>query len=285
MPTATDIANVPGVITVGVDLGAEPKRTAVAMLEWDHEGVRLLELLTTADDDTVLELALQADKTGIDCPLGWSDDFVEFVNAHHTGNVATTPVDSAARLPLRYRATDLFLIEEKLGRPLSVSSDLIAVPAMRAAGLLAAMIRSGIEVDRAGVTGGVAETYPALAVRHWKLDGGKYKGAGNEANLSAMVDRLRRGFRGRLDFGEHRSAVRRSDDAFDAVMCAMVARATTVYRGTAQIPRGLVQRARREGWIAVPTCRLDELIAPVEYAPSGQYSAVEPNNKHVKRRV
>ncbi|HEX3900979.1 MAG TPA: DUF429 domain-containing protein [Mycobacteriales bacterium] len=255
-------------ITVGVDLSAEPKRTAVAMLEWDADGVRLVELLTSADDDQILGLALQADKTGIDCPLGWSDDFVAFVNEHHVGNVLATPVDSIARLPLRYRATDLFLIEQKLGRPLSVSSDLIAIPAMRAAGLLASLARAGIEVNRAGVTGGVAETYPAAAIRHWKLDAGKYKGMENTETLSAMADKLRRGFRGRLDFGEHRSTVRRSDDAFDAVMCALVARATLVYRGTAQIPQGLIQRARREGWIAVPTCRLDELIAHVEYDPS-----------------
>ncbi|HVW81824.1 MAG TPA: DUF429 domain-containing protein [Mycobacteriales bacterium] len=255
-------------ITVGVDLGAEPKRTAAAMLEWEPDGVRVIEVLTTAEDEAILDLALQADKTGIDCPLGWSDEFVAFVNEHHAGNVLATPVDAAARVPLRYRATDLFLIEEKLGRPLSVSSDLIAVPAMRAAGLLAAMARAGIEVDRAGVTGGVAETYPAAAIRHWKLGTGRYKGAEHAETLSAMADRLRRGFRGRLDFGEHRAVIRRSDDAFDAVMCALVAKATMVYRGTAQIPRGLIQRARREGWIHVPTCRLDELIAPVEYHPS-----------------
>lgn len=255
-------------ITVGVDLGAEPKRTAVAMLEWDADGVRLVELLASADDDEILALALQADKTGIDCPLGWSDEFVAFVNEHHTGNVLATPVDSIARLHLRYRATDLYLIEEKLGRPLSVSSDLIAVPAMRTAGLLASMTRSGIEVDRAGITGGVAETYPAAAIRHWNLAAGKYKGTEHTETLSAMADKLRRGFRGRLDFGEHRAAVRQSDDAFDAVMCALVARATLVYRGTAQIPQGLTQRARREGWIHVPTCRLDELIAPVDYDPS-----------------
>lgn len=251
-----------------MDLAADAKRTAVAMLQWDPDGVRLIELLTTADDEAVLDFALQADKTGIDCPLGWSDEFVDFVNAHHTGLVERTPVDGPARLPLRYRATDLWLIEEKLGRPLSVSSDLIAVPAMRAAGLLASMARAGIEVDRAGVTGGVAETYPAAAIRHWKLADGPYKGTANATALSAMADKLRRGFRGRLDLGEHRSTVRRSDDAFDAVMCALIARATMVYRGTAQIPHGLVQRARREGWIHVPTCRLDELIAQVEFYPS-----------------
>ncbi|HEX3899668.1 MAG TPA: DUF429 domain-containing protein [Mycobacteriales bacterium] len=259
-------------ITVGVDLGAEPKRTAVAMLEWDTDGVQVVELLTSADDDQILDLALQADKTGIDCPLGWSDDFVAFVNEHHNGNIQSTPVDSVARVPLRYRATDLFLIEEKLGRPLSVSSDLIAVPAMRAAGLLASLMRAGVEVDRAGVTGGVAETYPAAAIRHWKLDAGRYKGTENTETLSAMADKLRRGFRGRLDFGEHRAAIRRSDDAFDAVMCALVARASLVYRGTAQIPQGLIQRARREGWIHVPTCRLDELIATVDYDPSSPAS-------------
>jgi hypothetical protein len=48
-------------------------------------------------------------------------------------------------------------------------------------------------------------------------------------------------------------------------MCALVARATTQFKATVQIPRGLVQRARREGWIAVPTCRLQELLAPPEY--------------------
>lgn len=252
-------------ITVGVDLAADPKRTAVAMVEWVDRDARLIDLLTEADDDAILELALQADKTGIDCPLGWSDDFVEFVNAHHTGRVPMTPVDATARTPLRYRATDLFLIEQKLGRPLSVSSDLIGVCAMRAAGLLAAMSKNGIEVDRSGVSGGVAETYPAAAIRHWGLAQGGYKGTANATTLSAMVTKLKRGLP-QLDLTAHEHACRTSDDAFDALMCALVARATTQYRCTVPIPRGLTQRARREGWIAVPTCRLQELLAPPEFS-------------------
>lgn len=252
-------------ITVGVDLAADPKRTAVAMVEWVDRDARLIDLLTEADDDAILELALQADKTGIDCPLGWSDDFVEFVNAHHTGRVPMTPVDATARTPLRYRATDLFLIEQKLGRPLSVSSDLIGVCAMRAAGLLAAMSKNGIEVDRSGVSGGVAETYPAAAIRHWGLAQGGYKGTANATTLSAMVTKLKRGLP-QLDLTAHEHACRTSDDAFDALMCALVARATTQYRCTVPIPRGLTQRARREGWIAVPSCRLQELLAPPEFS-------------------
>lgn len=252
-------------LTLGVDLAADPKRTAVAMVEWTGRKARLLTLLPEADDDTILALALKADKTGIDCPLGWPDDFVDFINAHHTSRVPLLSVGPDERLPLRYRATDRFLVEAKLGRPLSVSSDLIGVCAMRAAGLLAAMSKNGIEVDRSGVRGGVAETYPAAAIRHWGLASGGYKGAAKAATLGSMVDRLKKGLP-QLTLGEHEPLCRTSDDAFDALMCALVARATTQYRCTVPIPRGLTQRARREGWIAVPTCRLQELLAPPTFS-------------------
>jgi predicted nuclease with RNAse H fold len=252
------------VITVGVDLAADPKRTAVAVVEWSGRRAALIELLPSAGDEAIIDRALTAEKTGIDCPLGWPDDFVEFVNDHHTGSVPTTVVDPAARLPLRYRATDLYLMNEGLGRPLSVSSDLIGVCAMRAAGLLAAMAKNGIEVDRSGARGGVAETYPAAAIKQWGLASGGYKGATKLAALEAMVDGLREGLP-QLSLGKHEELCRSSHDAFDALMCALVARATRQFKGTVQIPRGLVQRARREGWIAVPTCRLSDLLSPPTY--------------------
>lgn len=259
-------------ITVGVDLAADPKRTAVAVVEWSGREAQLVELLTHADDEAIVKLAMDADKTGIDCPLGWSDEFVAFVNAHHAGHTSTTSVGPAARLPLRYRATDRYLIDQGLGRPLSVSTDLIGVCAMRAAGLLAAMATNGIEIDRSGVRGGVAETYPAAAVRHWQLTQGGYKGATKAAALDAMVTTLKRRLP-RLDLGQHDKVCRTSDDAFDAVICALVARATTQYRCTVPIPRGLVQRARREGWIAVPACRLQELIAPPAFERAASRAA------------
>lgn len=230
------------------------------MVDWSGRRAQLLELLTEADDDAIVNFARKADKTGIDCPLGWSDEFVDFVNAHHSGRVPMTSVGPAARIPLRYRATDLSLVETGLGRPLSVSTDLIGVCAMRAAGLLAALSANGVEVDRSGTRGGVVETYPAAALRHWGLVQGGYKAVAKSATLSAMVTELKRGLP-RLDLGDLEPLCRASHDAFDALICALVARATTQYRGTAQIPRGLVQRARREGWIAVPTCRLQDLLA------------------------
>src|SRR5207253_2236918 len=69
---------------------------------------------------------------------------------------------------LRFRATD-FAVHERTGRwPLSVSSDLIAVPALRAARLFGAHDRSG-----AGV---LVEVYPAAALRIWGFSTRGYKG-------------------------------------------------------------------------------------------------------------
>jgi predicted nuclease with RNAse H fold len=261
------------VITVGVDLAADPKRTAVAMVEWTGRDARLLKVIPMASDSDIVGLAVQADKTGIDCPLGWPDDFVEFVNAHHKGRVPHTDVGPTIREPLRFRETDRRIAAAKLGRPLSVSSDMIGVCAMRAAGLLAAMAKEGVAVDRSGVTGGVVETYPAVAIRQWHLAQGdnpsqrRYKGVAQSAVLGAMVDELKRGLR-QLKLGGHEAACRASDHAFDALICAMVARATLQNRGTEQNPRRLIQRARREGWIAVPTCRLEDLLAPPTFESS-----------------
>lgn len=251
-------------ITAGVDLGAEAKRTAVAIVQWEGRDAWLTDALPEADDATVMEVAKASDKVGIDCPLGWPDEFVDFVTAHHNLQRVPTRIGLDARRPLRYRATDQWLIDENLGRPLSVSSDLIGVCAMRAAGLLAEMTSVGMEVDRSGVSGRVAETYPAAAIRHWDLGSTGYKGSAKVAALDPMVDRLKLGLP-QLDLGDLEGACRSCDDIFDAVMCALVARATTVYRGTAQIPSALVQRARREGWIHVPTCHLFELLAPATF--------------------
>lgn len=262
-------------ITVGVDLAADPKRTAVAVIEWTGRDARVVEVVPMANDPEIVRLATRAEKTGIDCPLGWPDDFVTFVNAHHRGRVPHTDVGPEIREPLRFRETDRRLAAANLGRPLSVSSDMIGVCAMRAAGLLAAMAQEGIHVDRSGVTGRVVETYPAVAIKQWHLAQGgnpserRYKGTAQSAVLGAMVDELKRGLR-QLKLGQYEDSCRSSDHVFDAVICAMVARATMQFQCTQQIPRGLVQRARREGWIAVPTCRLEDLLASPTFSPSAR---------------
>jgi hypothetical protein len=59
------------------------------------------------------------------------------------------------------------------------------------------------------------------------------------------------------------AACRRSDDAFDAVIAALTARAAVLGR-TDLPPASSLDAARVEGWIALPTGDLEELpgVAP-----------------------
>ncbi len=47
-------------------------------------------------DDMIIDLAAEVTKLGVDCPLGWPDDFVAFVNAHRIGDVVA-PQDLAGK--------------------------------------------------------------------------------------------------------------------------------------------------------------------------------------------
>jgi hypothetical protein len=58
-------------ITLGVDLAAEPKKTGVAWVEWAPGVGRITGLRVGAGDEDLVASMLGARKTGIDCPLGW----------------------------------------------------------------------------------------------------------------------------------------------------------------------------------------------------------------------
>jgi Protein of unknown function (DUF429) len=113
------------VITAGIDLAAQPERTAAATMKWTAGGAVIEDVVCRADDEDVLRLVERASKTGIDCPFGWPAAFVGFVSAHH----ASHPVPAGgpgSRRKLIVRRTDLF-VHEQLGlTPLSVSADRIA---------------------------------------------------------------------------------------------------------------------------------------------------------------
>jgi predicted nuclease with RNAse H fold len=64
---------------VGVDLAAEPVRTAVALLEWNDGKAVVEDLRIGADDEAVLAAVAAADKAGIDAPFGWPDAFAAFL--------------------------------------------------------------------------------------------------------------------------------------------------------------------------------------------------------------
>lgn len=247
-----------GVITVGVDLAAEPKGTAVASIDWSGRRAVVRDLVIGADDALVLTTIASADKIGIDCPLGWPVPFVEFISGHRAGHVAIPPDGSGRdwRRTLAYRATDE-AVHQLIGlQPLSVAADRIGHTAMRCAALLAQLEQLGQPVDRRGF-GAVVEVYPAASLRQWRLPHRGYKGPRNAAILADLLDALLAAAPW-LEISEFDSLYRRSDHAIDAVVASLTARAAFLNLTTTPPPEqaGL---AAAEGWIAVPTSPLSEL--------------------------
>jgi predicted nuclease with RNAse H fold len=232
-------------ITAGVDLAAQPERTAACRIEWADGRAAVIDLAARdVDDERIAALLTASERTGVDVPLGWPDAFIAAVSAHH----AARPWAGRATTGLRMRATDEW-VHRRTGRwPLSVSTDRIGVPALRAARLLAGVPAAA---DRSG-RGAVVEVYPAAALRVWGFDARRYKRAAGVAARHALVQAFRAETHAWLAMDEHRwSACEASDDAFDAVLCALVARAAA--RGLVELcPPELREVAAREGWIALP---------------------------------
>ncbi|MEU6644684.1 DUF429 domain-containing protein [Saccharomonospora sp. NPDC046836] len=245
--------------TVGVDLAAEAACTAIAVVEWHAGTAAVVELEFPADDAAVLRHAHGADKVGIDCPLGWPDAFVEFLRTQRAdpAGIATDLPGAAWRRSLAYRRTDE-RVRSLCGMvPLSVATDRIGVTAMRAVRLQALLAQRGHRLDRAG-TGLIVEVYPAAGLKHWQLPFRRYKGSKNLAALGTLIDTLREAAPW-LDFGAHEGLCRQRDHAADAVLAALLARAAAC--GLTIQPAATERAAAEsEGWIALPTCTLGDLV-------------------------
>ncbi len=71
-------------ITIGIDLASQPKKTAACVLKWNTSDATVERLALDINDETLLELADMGDKVGIDVPFGWPETFVRAVSAHHS---------------------------------------------------------------------------------------------------------------------------------------------------------------------------------------------------------
>jgi len=153
------------------------------------------------------------------------------------------------------RRTDAFVQEKLHVVPLSVSADKIAHVAMRCAVLLARLHNARLAADRSGA-GPVVEVYPHASLRAWDLYRAGYKT--DPDTLSCLVDDLR-DTAGWLDYGPYERTIRRSHDAFDAVIAAMTARAAA-RNHTIPPGRDDLLAARTEGWIAIPNSPIAQLL-------------------------
>ena len=245
-------------ITARVDFAADERKTSIARIEWGRGGAKVIDLQLGASDDDVLDCVRSGEKTGIDCQFGWPDTFVRFVTAHrdHALDLVGAPMDVDARRNLAYRVTDLEVKRIAGIQGLSVAADRIAMAAMRCAALLAALDAEGAPVDRTGA-GLVVEVYPAASLARWGLPFKGYKTHKNVAELDALVTALV-GEAPWLELGSLEPLCRQSDDAIDAIICALTATAHELGDVEA-IPSEHVESARTEGWIALPNQPLASL--------------------------
>lgn len=248
--------------TIGVDLSVSEKDTAAAAIEWEEGRARVGETSLGLGDAELLERLVEADWVAIDAPFGWPEPMVLALRDY----AAQGRWPEIAKQDFRYRRTDSFVrehvaaeVERKLS-PLSVSSDRIALTAWRLAGLReAAFERSGIRFDRTGADR-VVEAYPAAALLLWGLERSGYKtGQRRDPERREAAEEVREALLASIEEqapwldwapGAWEACVA-SDDALDAVLCALIARAAALDLTALPSAKDL-ERARGEGWIHLP---------------------------------
>ena len=155
----------------------------------------------------------RADVIGIDAPFGWPEAFVKAVADWRLDGWT-----SESRDHLQLRETNRVVRDHVGRRPLSVSTDRIALPAMRAMALLR---RHGV-TNRRG-DGRFFEVYPAGSLFCWKLRCRGYKRIDDEwaivrrEILSELQTKLRW-----LDVPD---SYAESADSLDALVASLTARA------------------------------------------------------------
>jgi hypothetical protein len=78
---------VAGARTLGIDLAAQAKQTAICLLTWDERLATIESLAVGLDDVAILELVRTQEpaKVAIDAPFGWPGPFVAAVSQHASG--------------------------------------------------------------------------------------------------------------------------------------------------------------------------------------------------------
>jgi predicted nuclease with RNAse H fold len=267
-------------VTMGIDLASQPEDTAVCMIRWEDGPPTLLTLCRgRADDGTALHTkwlsttayGIRGDygapitKVGIDAPFGWPEPFLDALAAYRAGPSWPTGLDN--RLDeCRLRETDRAVHRRSRKWPLSVSSDKIAMPAMRCASLLTDIAEhvGAAAVSRDG-SGLCCEVYPDPALRHWTghtsdslAPRETYKGSAASEKRLALLNAIR----AQLTIEDRDGRLQRvelEDDYLDALICALVARAIELGLTYPPETDAELERAPVEGWIHLPSDELELL--------------------------
>lgn len=244
--------------TIGVDLAAGPEGTALARIDWTDTSASLARVQVGIDDSPIVDASRGAAAVGIDCAFGWPIEFVDFLTEHASGRLpARSSSGKDWRRQLSYRHTDRF-VREATGRwPLSVATDRLGLTAMRCAELLTAFSVAGEDVDRSG-GGRLVEVYPVAALRCWDIPVAGYKR--HASKRAEALDNLLSAAPWLEITSDQRVVLERSDDAFDAMVSALIAGAHALGQ-TSPPPQELHEIAQIEGWIALPTSPLVSIVS------------------------
>jgi predicted nuclease with RNAse H fold len=234
--------------TLGVDLSTNPRLTALCLIDWsDIRPATVRALQVGATDEEIHRFAASAAQIGIDAPFGWPRPWAAAVAVHRPGS-AFSAEGSSAELTLRY--TDKWIAANVGIRPLSVAANLIGATAIRCARIVAALGRS-VDTGEPGRSGSVSEVYPAAALKRWGQSWSLYKGKRyREARVALIAALEEAGLPVQLKVSD-REQLAASDDALDALLASLIARATATGL-TDDCPPDAVEVAREEGWIRVP---------------------------------
>lgn len=250
-------------VTLGIDLGVPDENTAVCAIRWEAGSGVITRLNSSWSNDGLRDLIAEADWTGIDTPFSWPVRFRETLAEH--GVHGGWPADYRS-LDYQLRSTDLF-VKKIARRPLSVSTDLLGVTAMRCARLLQEVgTQRG---DRLSLTGEdkIVEIYPAASLTAWGgatagfNPTGYKKGPTAKQARAQLVLSLVKTTDPWLDFTpECQQSCIASDNVLDALIAALTTRAAQLgmtWEPETDHPRKL---PAIEGWIHVPKSGTIELL-------------------------
>lgn len=235
-------------ITLGIDLSSKATNTFACRIEWQKDGSgSIAKPEPHCDDEKLHSFISKADSIGIDAPFGWP---VPFSQAVADWTIQGWIGEESFQKSMRFRTTDIAVHGAVNFWPLSVSTDRIALPAMRAMALLQ---KVGVG-DKSGKHGRFFEVYPAATLKKWGLPFNGYKSDGQRGAGAALARR-----------GEIIAALSQiftntripdsyaeSDHALDALVSSLTARAAALGR-TVQPDLAEEECARREGWIHIPS--------------------------------
>lgn len=246
--------------TLGIDIASQARDTALAAIEWPETGSPRLIAFSELEesqftDDRLTEVLRSHDwgRVAIDVPFGWPSGLLDLLGRWRRGEVVDFPAERRkGRSETLYRRTDLVTWDRTGVKPIPVGVENLAWVSLRAFHVLS---QADLHRDRVGLRSPVLETYPKAALKCWPempLESTKSGDSAPRARAEALA-RLVETVALRIDDVDRGKLVEETKDhRFDALVCALVARAAMV--GRTQLPvKADADAADQEGWIHLPS--------------------------------